>query len=75
KALRLYEQHGLVAPGRTAAGWRVYGPDELARAAELVALRGLGLSIAEVARVLAGDPRGLEPALAAHQAMLQGRIR
>ncbi|MGL4286459.1 MAG: MerR family transcriptional regulator [Phreatobacter sp.] len=75
KALRLYEQHGLVAPGRTAAGWRVYGPDELARAAEIVALRGLGLSIAEVARVLAGDPRGLEPALAAHQAMLQGRIR
>ena len=24
KALRLYEQHGLVAPGRTAAGWRAY---------------------------------------------------
>jgi DNA-binding transcriptional MerR regulator len=39
KALRLYEQRGLIAPSRTAAGWRVYGPDEIARAAEIVALR------------------------------------
>jgi len=31
KALRLYERHGLVAPERTPAGYRVYGPDELAR--------------------------------------------
>ncbi|MBN8944169.1 MAG: MerR family transcriptional regulator [Rhizobiales bacterium] len=75
KALRLYEQHGLVTPGRTAAGWRVYGPDELARTAEIAALRALGLSLAQVARVLAGDPRDLEPALAAHQAVIQGRIR
>jgi DNA-binding transcriptional MerR regulator len=75
KALRLYEQRGLVAPSRTAAGWRVYGPDEMARAAEIVTLRALGLSLSEVARVLGGDPQGLEPALAAHQAALEGRIR
>jgi DNA-binding transcriptional MerR regulator len=95
KALRLYEQRGLVAPGRTAAGWRVYGPDEMARAAEIVALRGLGLSLSQIARVLGDDPQGLErqglerqglerqglsaqglePALAAHQTMLEGRIR
>jgi DNA-binding transcriptional MerR regulator len=75
KALRLYEQRGLVAPSRTAAGWRVYGPDELARAAEIVALRALGLSLSQIARVLGDDPLGLEPALAAHQATLQGRIR
>jgi DNA-binding transcriptional MerR regulator len=75
KALRLYEQRGLVAPGRTAAGWRAYGPDEMARAAEIVALRTLGLSLAQVARVLGGDPEVLELALAAHQATLEGRIR
>ena len=74
KALRLYEQRGLVTPRRTIAGWRVYGPDEMARASEIVALRTLGLSLAEVARVLDGDPSGLEPALAAHQTALQGRI-
>jgi DNA-binding transcriptional MerR regulator len=75
KALRLYEQRGLVGPGRTAAGWRAYGPDEMARAAEIVALRALGLSLSQVARVLRGDPEGLAPALAAHQATLEDRMR
>jgi DNA-binding transcriptional MerR regulator len=75
KALRLYEQRGLVAPARTPAGWRAYGPSEVARLAEIAALRGLGLSLAEVARVLAGEVRALEPALAAHQLTLEARIR
>jgi len=75
KALRLYEERGLVSPRRSAAGWRRYGPDEMARAAEIVALRALGLSLGEVARVLRGEPSGLEPALAAHQATLEDRVR
>jgi DNA-binding transcriptional MerR regulator len=75
KALRLYEQRGLVAPGRTAAGWRAYGPEQIAQAAEIVALRRLGLSLAQIARALRGEPEGLEPALAAHQATLEGQIR
>jgi DNA-binding transcriptional MerR regulator len=75
KALRLYERRGLVTPRRTAAGWRAYGPDEIARVAEIVSLRALGLSLAQIARVLADDPQGLEPALAAHEAILEGRIR
>ena len=74
KALRLYEQRGLVVPGRTAAGWRVYGPDDMTRAAEIVALRGLGFSLAQVARVLKNDPQGLEAALAAHEATLDSRM-
>jgi DNA-binding transcriptional MerR regulator len=75
KVLRLYEERVLVALDRTTAGWRAYGPDEMAQAAEIVALRALGLSLAQVAQVLGGDPQGLEPALAAHQATLEGRIR
>lgn len=75
KALRLYEQRGLIAPMRTAAGWRTYGPEEMARATEIASLRTLGLSLAQVARVLTGDAQGLEPALAAHQATLEGRVR
>ncbi len=74
KALRLYEQRGLIAPARTAAGWRAYGPNEMARVAEIAALRELGLSLSQVARVLGGDPESLEPALAAHQAVLEGRV-
>ncbi|WP_304171717.1 MerR family transcriptional regulator [Phenylobacterium aquaticum] len=75
KALRLYEQRGLVVPVRTSAGWRAYGPDEMARAGEIAALRALGLSLAQVARALAGDPQGLAPALAAHQSSLEGQVR
>ncbi len=74
KALRLYEKRGLITPLRTTAGWRTYGPKEMARAAEVVSLRELNLSLAEVAGVMAGDPEGLEPALAAHQVALEGRI-
>ena len=74
KALRLYEQRGLIAPARTAAGWRAYGPDEMARVAEIVALRELGLNLSQVARVLGGDSESLEPALAAHQTVLEGRV-
>lgn len=75
KALRLYERCGLVSPTRTAAGWRVYGPAEMARASEIAALRALGLGLAQVARVLRGDAQDLESALAAHQATLEDRAR
>ncbi|MCP4317585.1 MAG: MerR family transcriptional regulator [Hyphomicrobiales bacterium] len=74
KALRLYEECGMIAPTRTAAGWRTYGPEEMARAAEIVALRELGLSLIDVAGVLDGDPQALEPALAAHQATLERKM-
>lgn len=76
KALRLYERRGLLAPPRSAAGWRIYGPADMARAREIVTLRGFGLSLARIARVLdGGDPGALAQALAAHQAALEQQIR
>jgi DNA-binding transcriptional MerR regulator len=75
KALRLYEQRGLVTPARSAAGWRVYGPAAMERACEIVALRSLGFSLAQVARVLEGELHGLEQALSTHQAALEAQIR
>ena len=74
KALRLYEQRGLVAPLRSEAGWRAYGPEAMARIGEVVALRSLGLTLAQVARLLTGDGRGLEAALQAHQGVLEGQL-
>jgi DNA-binding transcriptional MerR regulator len=71
KALRLYEQRGLIAPGRTAAGWRSYAPADMARAREIADFRAIGLSLAQIGRVLAGDATDLEPALASHQAVLE----
>ncbi|MHC1945385.1 MerR family transcriptional regulator [Bradyrhizobium sp. UFLA06-06] len=75
KALRLYEERGLIAPGRTPAGWRAYGPAEMARGAEIVELRALGLGVGEVARILNGDAVILGRVLAAHEATLEARIR
>jgi DNA-binding transcriptional MerR regulator len=75
KALRLYEERGLLAPARTAAGWRAYGPDTMTRAAEIVALRDLGFSLAQVTRVLRGDAFSLAPMLAAQEARLEGEAR
>lgn len=75
KALRVYEQRGLLAPARSPAGWRLYGPNDLARGATIVALRGLGLGLAEIAQVLASGDTALQPALRLHQARLEGRAR
>ncbi|MBV9520742.1 MAG: MerR family transcriptional regulator [Hyphomicrobiales bacterium] len=75
KALRLYEKRGLLTPVRSGAGWRAYGQKEMTRAAEIVALRELGLSLAQVVRVLAGKTLGLEPVLAAQEARLEGETR
>jgi hypothetical protein len=47
----------------------------MAQAAEIVALRRLGLSLAQIGRALGGEPERLEPALAAHQATLEGQMR
>jgi hypothetical protein len=46
----------------------------MTRVTEIVALRELGLSLGQVARVLRGDATGLESAMAAHQAVLEGRL-
>jgi DNA-binding transcriptional MerR regulator len=75
KALRLYEQRGLMTPARTAAGYRIYSPDDMARAADIVALRALGLTLSQVEKVLEGDSQSLERALAAHEATLEGEVR
>lgn len=74
KALRLYEQRGLLCPARTAAGWRAYGGEAMERAREIAALRQLGLSLAEVGRVLAGDAFTLDQALAAHQGAVEAQM-
>ncbi|MCE4059584.1 MerR family transcriptional regulator [Pandoraea sputorum] len=75
KALRLYEQHGLLSPKRSSAGYRTYASAEMARASEVVALRALGLSLAQVASVLKGNAQTLSTALEAHEHSLDTEIR
>ena len=54
KALRIYEARGLVAPLRSVTGWRTYGPAEMARLHQVLALKGLGLPLAQIAKLLRG---------------------
>lgn len=75
KALRLYERRGLLAPERNAAGWRVYAPADVARAAEVVSLRRLGLSLGQIARTIEGDGRDLDVGLAGHEDRLRDQAR
>ena len=59
KALRVYESHGLLTPLRESAGatraqWRAYGPQQLARLHQILALKRLGLPLARIGEILAG---------------------
>jgi len=63
KALRVYEREGLVAPGRSAAGWRAYGPAQAARLHQIMALRGLGLSLKQIRALLVDDQASLADVL------------
>jgi DNA-binding transcriptional MerR regulator len=50
KALRLYEQRGLLKPcTHSEAGYRLYGPDALRRLMQIVVLKRGGFSLAEIA--------------------------
>ena len=74
KALRLYEQHGLLKPLRTANGstgaaWRVYGSDQIARLHQILALKRLGLSLGQMGELLAGAD-ALDPILAVQERVL-----
>jgi MerR family transcriptional regulator, thiopeptide resistance regulator len=74
KALRLYEQRGLLKPSRAANGstraaWRVYGPDQIARLHQILILKRLGLSLAQMGELLVGQD-ALDPILAVQERVL-----
>lgn len=72
KALRLYERHGLVAPLRTAAGWRTYGPEQTARLHQILALKRMGLPLAKIGELLNGRAGTLASVLALQEQVLTG---
>lgn len=59
RALRFYEARGLVAPLRTHTGRRLFGPAELERIAQILALKRAGLSLAQIQRLTATRPLDL----------------
>jgi len=59
RALRVYEEFGLISPRRSAAGWRQYGPHDLMKLNTIALLKTAGLSLAQIGEVTcssAGKP-------------------
>ncbi len=75
KALRLYEQLGMLVPPRTAKGWRVYGEAEIARLHAILSLKQLGLPLARIAELLKAGKTDLTALLAVQEDMLRETIR
>lgn len=73
KALRLYEQRGLVAPRRTRDGWRFYTPQDIERLAQALAFKAMGFSLSQIAGLLDAGPAEVAAALAAQEVQLQSR--
>ena len=61
RALRVYERAGLLKPARSAKGWRVYGPPDFERLNIITALKGFGVTLAQIRKSFGASP----PALAA----------
>ncbi|MDE2182120.1 MAG: MerR family transcriptional regulator [Alphaproteobacteria bacterium] len=77
KALRLYERHGLVKPLRSQNGWRTYGPVELARLHQVLALKRLGLPLGRIAELISGRLKTLDDLLELQERVLareSGRV-
>ena len=74
KALRVYEAQGLVKPVRTGAGWRAYGPDQMARLHQVLALKRLGLPLKDIGELMAGRLADLDAVLALQEEALKLRM-
>ena len=75
RALRFYEARGLVTPLRTASGRRHYGPAELERLHQIVAMKRAGLTLAQIQRLAAGRRLDLRSIVAAQVETLAERER
>jgi DNA-binding transcriptional MerR regulator len=70
RALRIYERLGLISPRRTDKNWRLYSASDLARLNEILTLKRLGLSLARITELLAGQETDLEQTLRMQQSAL-----
>jgi MerR family transcriptional regulator, thiopeptide resistance regulator len=73
RTLHHYDRLGLLSPARDAAGRRRYGPAETRRLHQIIALRGFGLPLAEIARLLEGE--GPDPLRLLHRQLEQAEER
>ncbi|MFM5955298.1 MAG: MerR family transcriptional regulator [Novosphingobium sp.] len=70
RALRFYEARGLISPLRTQTGRRWFGPGELERIHQIVALKKAGLSLGDIKRLFDRKPINLGALLSAQRERL-----
>src|SRR5690606_7566681 len=73
RALRFYEARGLVTPLRTASGRRHYGPAELERLHQIMAMKRAGLTLGQIQKIGAGRRIDLAQLIAAQLRSLDER--
>ncbi len=73
RALRFYEARGLVTPLRSASGRRHYGPAELERLHQVMAMKRAGLTLGQIEKLGAGRKTDLAGLIAAQLRSLDER--
>jgi DNA-binding transcriptional MerR regulator len=72
RTLRYYDKVGLLSPSRyTEAGFRLYTDEDFPRLQQILALKFLGFSLAEIQQCLRFEPTFLRESLARQKAMMQ----
>lgn len=62
--LLYYDRIGLLSPlGRTAAGYRIYSDDEVARLEKILVYRGVGVPLETIGELIASEPGSVGDAL------------
>jgi DNA-binding transcriptional MerR regulator len=74
KTLRHYERVGLLKPGRSSAGYRLYTGGHLERLEQILALKFLGLPLKEIRDALERTPRQMPEALRMQRRALQDKL-
>jgi DNA-binding transcriptional MerR regulator len=74
RTLRYYDKVGLLSPSRyTEAGFRLYTDADFPRLQQILALKFLGFSLAEIHQCLQFEPIALQESLARQKEMMQER--
>ena len=75
RALHHYDRLGLLRPGRTGSGYRLYGRRELERLEQIVALKFIGIPLKRIKAMLDRDTNALADALRMQRTVLEEKRR
>ena len=73
RTLRHYEDVGLLAPARSASGYRLYSRPDAKRLAQILAMRSCGLPLPTIRRLLSDPASDVHAALVAHLSVLHAQ--